>query len=65
MLVLTRKPGEHILIGDGVVLTVVGIQGTRIRIGIQASPQITVKRMEVQTRTHSDQSDLTQQTSAD
>ena len=65
MLVLTRKPGEQILIGDGVVLTVIGIQGTRIRIGIQASSQITVQRMEVQTRTHSDQGDPKQQTSAD
>ncbi len=57
MLVLTRKPGEQILIGDGVVLTVIGIHGTRIRIGVQASPEITVKRMEVQTRTNSDDRD--------
>ena len=36
MLVLTRKPGEKIHIGDGIVLTVLEVKGARIRLGIEA-----------------------------
>jgi carbon storage regulator len=50
MLVLTRKVGERILIGDGIVITVVRIQGDKVRIGVDAPPSIPVHREEVYRR---------------
>ena len=48
MLVLSRKVGEDILIGDGsVVVRVVRIGGGRVRIGIDAPPEVSVNRREV------------------
>lgn len=47
MLVLTRRVGERIQIGDDVVVTVVRIQGDKVRIGIQAPAEIVVLREEV------------------
>jgi carbon storage regulator len=50
MLVLTRKVGERIHIGDDVIVTVVRIQGDKIRLGIEAPPRITVHREEIYDR---------------
>lgn len=50
MLVLTRKVGEEIVIGDNVRLRIVAVQNQRIRLGITAPPQVTVDREEVQER---------------
>jgi carbon storage regulator len=50
MLVLTRKPGEAIHIGDGIVVTVVEIDAKSCRIGIQAPPSVPVYRAEVYQR---------------
>jgi len=50
MLVLTRKPGEAIHIGDGIVITVVEIDAKSCRIGIQAPPSVPVYRAEVYKR---------------
>ena len=50
MLVLSRKVGERILIGDGVVLTVVRIQGDKIRLGVVAPANVAVHREEVARR---------------
>lgn len=47
MLVLSRRIGEEICIGDGVVLTVVAVQRSRVRLGIQAPPNVKVDRHEV------------------
>lgn len=47
MLVLTRKVGERIVIGDSVVVTVVEVQGEKIRLGIDAPRDIAVDRQEV------------------
>lgn len=47
MLVLTRKIGERIVIGDNIVLTVIAIDGGRIRLGIEAPKEIPVHRKEV------------------
>lgn len=47
MLVLTRKPGEKIIINDDIVLTVVRIQGDKVRVGIEAPRNIPVHRQEV------------------
>ncbi len=50
MLVLTRKIGEKIHIGDHVVVTVVRIQNDKVRIGIDAPPEVVVHREEVHER---------------
>jgi carbon storage regulator len=47
MLVLSRKPGERIYIGDHIVLTVVGIQGNRVRLGIDAPTSVEIQREEL------------------
>ena len=48
MLVLSRKPKESICIGDNIVVTVLGVQGDRVRLGIEAPLEIPVHRQEVQ-----------------
>ena len=50
MLVLSRKLGEKILIGDSIVLTVVKIKGGNVRLGIEAPPEIHVARDELLAR---------------
>jgi carbon storage regulator len=47
MLVLSRRPGERINIGDGIVITVVSIEGKKIRIGIEAPATVSVRRHEL------------------
>ena len=47
MLVLTRRPGESLTIGDDIVVTVVGVSGNQIRLGITAPQQVQVLREEV------------------
>lgn len=47
MLVLTRKPGEKILLGDDIVITVLDSRGDSIRIGIDAPRGVKIQRDEV------------------
>lgn len=47
MLVLSRKPGESIRIGDNIVITVVRIAPNTVRIGIEAPTEINVVRSEI------------------
>ena len=47
MLVLTRKPGEAIVIGDDVEIEIVAIGGGKVRVGITAPRSTTVHRKEV------------------
>jgi len=47
MLVLSRKTGESIVIGNDVVITVLEVRGDQIRIGIDAPRTVTVNRKEV------------------
>ena len=47
MLVLTRREGEEIIIGDDIVLTVISIQRDKIRLGIKAPKHVRVDRQEV------------------
>jgi carbon storage regulator len=50
MLVLTRRPGEQIVIDGNIRLTVVSVKGDRVRIGIEAPPNVRVDREEIHTR---------------
>lgn len=47
MLVLTRRAGESIMIGDDVVITVLDVRGDQIRLGIRAPRSVAVHREEV------------------
>lgn len=50
MLVLTRRPGEEIVIDGNIRITVVAVKGDRIRIGIEAPPSVVVDRQEIHER---------------
>lgn len=47
MLVLTRKPGQDIMIGDDIVIHIVDVQGDNVRIGIDAPTQVKIYRGEL------------------
>lgn len=50
MLVLTRKPGETIVIGDNIRLTVVALGPGRVKLGIEAPATVKIDREEIHTR---------------
>lgn len=50
MLILTRKIGEAIIIGDNIVVNVLGIRGLQVRLGIEAPRDVSVHREEVYQR---------------
>jgi carbon storage regulator len=47
MLVLSRKASERIRLGESIVITVVGVSGDKVKLGIQAPPDIVVLRDEL------------------
>lgn len=47
MLILSRRVGEALLIGDEITITVLGVKGNQVRIGIQAPRNVTVLREEL------------------
>jgi carbon storage regulator len=47
MLILTRRVGETVMIGDKVAVTVLGVKGNQVRIGIDAPTEVAVHREEV------------------
>lgn len=55
MLVLTRKPNESLIIGEDIKVTILGIRGNQVRIGIEAPPNISVDREEIRERKDSGQ----------
>jgi carbon storage regulator len=54
MLVLSRKESERLLIGDDIVITVVRVQGDKVRIGIEAPQHIPVVRAELRPERETD-----------
>jgi carbon storage regulator len=53
MLILTRRTGERIRIGDSVTVAVLGVHGNQVRIGVEAPRELTVHREEVLDRIRS------------
>ncbi|WP_299876354.1 carbon storage regulator CsrA [uncultured Cocleimonas sp.] len=55
MLILTRRIGETLMIGDDVSITVIGVKGNQVRIGIDAPKEVAVHREEIFKRIKSDE----------
>ena len=50
MLILTRRVGERLMIGDDVIVTVLGVRGNQVRIGVDAPKNVAVHREEIHMR---------------
>ncbi len=65
MLILTRKSGEQIAIGDDIVITFLEIKGTQVKVGIEAPRHITIHRQEVYERVREENMAAASMTAAD
>lgn len=52
MLILTRRIGETLIIGDDVKITVLGVRGNQVRIGVDAPRNVSVHRKEIYDQVH-------------
>ena len=59
MLILTRKVGEALMVGDDVTVTVMAVHGNQVRIGINAPMDVAVHREEVYERVQAEKAQLT------
>lgn len=50
MLILTRRVGETLMVGDNVTVTVLGVKGNQVRIGVNAPKDVSVHREEIYMR---------------
>lgn len=55
MLILTRRIGESLIIGDDVEVHVLGVKGNQVRIGVDAPKEVTVHRDEIYKRIKADE----------
>ena len=65
MLILTRRVGESLVIGDNVNVTVLGVKGNQVRIGVDAPRDVAVHREEIYQRIQQEQADLDSAKSAE
>lgn len=57
MLILTRRMGETVVIGDDVTVTVLGVKGNQVRLGVNAPKHVAVHREEIYERIQREQED--------
>ena len=56
MLILTRRVGETVMIGDEVTVTILGVKGNQVRVGVNAPKEIAVHREEIYERIKNEES---------
>lgn len=57
MLILTRRVGETLMIGDNVTITVLGVKGNQVRLGVNAPKDVSVHREEIYQRIQKEHDD--------
>jgi len=60
MLILTRRVGETLMVGDDVTVTVLGVKGNQVRIGVNAPKDVSVHREEIYQRIQKEKAEAKQ-----